>query len=56
MVVVTNADGRPGVEVAAKAGATLPHLDSWGVAMLATGVMLLGLGALAIGLGVPRNR
>jgi hypothetical protein len=56
MVVVTNADGRPGVEVAAKAGATLPHLDSWGVAVLATGVMLLGLGALAIGLGVPRNR
>jgi len=56
MVVVANADGRPGVEVAAKAGATLPHLDSWGVAVLATGVMLLGLGALAIGLGVPRHR
>jgi hypothetical protein len=56
MVVVTNADGSTGVQVAAKAGATLPHLDSWGVAVLATGVIVLGLGALAIGLGVPRNR
>ena len=32
----------PRGRVAAKAGATLPHLDSWGVAVLATGVMLLG--------------
>ena len=55
MVVVTNADGRAGVAVAAKAGATLPHLDRLGVAVLATGVILLGLGALAIGLGVPRQ-
>ena len=56
MVVVTNADGRTGVEGAAKAGATLPHLDTWGIAVLATGVMLLGFGAMAIGLGVPRGR
>jgi hypothetical protein len=55
MVVVANADGRTGVKVAAKAGATLPHLDSIGVAVLASGVILLGLGALAIGLGVPRQ-
>jgi hypothetical protein len=56
MVVVTNADGSTGVQVAAKVGATLPHLDSWGVAVLAAGVIVLGLGALAIGLGVPRSR
>jgi hypothetical protein len=56
MVVVSNADGHPGLQVAAKAGATLPHLGSWGIAVLATGVMLLGFGAMAIGLGVPRNR
>ena len=55
MVVVTNADGRTGVDVAAKAGATLPHLESIGVAVLAGGIILLGLGALAIGLGVPRR-
>jgi hypothetical protein len=56
MVVVTNADGRTGVDVAAKAGATLPHLDDLAAAVLAAGVLLLGLGAMAVGLGVPRNR
>ena len=54
-VVAMNADGSPGLTVRASAGATVPHLDEVGAAVLASGVLLLGVGGIAIAVAVSRG-
>jgi hypothetical protein len=53
-VVVMNADGRPGIDVRADAGATMPALPWIAVGLLgAGGVSMIG-GALLMGMAVRR--
>jgi hypothetical protein len=47
-VVLLNTDGTPGVSAQVRAGATLPHLDTVGAALLGVGVVL----ALLSGVGI----
>jgi hypothetical protein len=54
-VVAMNADGSPGLTVRASAGATVPHLDEVGAAVLATGVLLLATGGIAIAVAAARG-
>jgi hypothetical protein len=47
-VVLMNADGTPGVEAEARAGATLPHVGAIGAAVLAAGLLLVLLGGIVV--------
>ncbi|PXY19021.1 DUF4389 domain-containing protein [Prauserella muralis] len=53
-VVVANADGSPGVQVRAEAGATAPGLPWLAFGVLAVGVLLLGVAAALIAVAAAR--
>jgi hypothetical protein len=55
-IVVMNPDGRPGVDVRADLGATMPALKWIGVALLMGGVLFLAVGVLLMVGAIRRSR
>ncbi len=55
-IVVLNADGSPGVDVAVTGSASIPFLDVIGVAVLVTGLLALGFGGFLTYMGVREVR